>query len=160
MLTGSSPRLPSGSPSHFLKVLYQMSPSQRSLLGLPSFSEYVTQTDVDTHTHPTAQSNRRPYVNCFCAFLPLYRPNSGEESTCNAGDVGLIPGSGRSSGEGNGNPLQYSCLENSGQRSLMGYSPWGCKELDTTECTRTYASLCTCRCLCPFPLHHLAAQRR
>ena len=35
------------------------------------------------------------------------------ESACNAGDVGLIPGSGRSPGEGNGNPLQYSCLENS-----------------------------------------------
>ena len=37
---------------------------------------------------------------------------SGKESACNAGDVGSIPGSGRSPGEGNGNPLQYSCLEN------------------------------------------------
>ena len=37
---------------------------------------------------------------------------SGKESTCNAGDVGSIPGSGRSSGEGNGNPLQCSCLRN------------------------------------------------
>ena len=37
---------------------------------------------------------------------------SGKESTCNAEDVVLIPGSGRSLGEGNGNPLQYSCLEN------------------------------------------------
>ena len=36
----------------------------------------------------------------------------GEESACNAGDLGSIPGSGRSPGEGNGNPLQYSCLEN------------------------------------------------
>ena len=36
----------------------------------------------------------------------------GKNSSCNAGDLGLIPGSGRSSGEGNGNPLQYSCLEN------------------------------------------------
>ena len=35
-----------------------------------------------------------------------------KESTCNAGDPGLIPGSGRSPGERNGNPLQYSCLEN------------------------------------------------
>ena len=35
---------------------------------------------------------------------------SGKESACNAGDAGSIPGSGRSSGEGNGNPLQYSCL--------------------------------------------------
>ena len=46
-------------------------------------------------------------------------------STCNAGDPGLIPGLGRSPGEGNGNPLQYSCLEIHGQRSLVGYSPWG-----------------------------------
>ena len=55
----------------------------------------------------------------------------------NAGDVrdvGSIPPLGRSPGGGLGNPLQYSCLENPhGQRSLVGYSPWGCKELDTTE---------------------------
>ena len=36
----------------------------------------------------------------------------GKESACSAGDLGSIPGLGRSSGEGNGNPLQYSCLEN------------------------------------------------
>ena len=39
--------------------------------------------------------------------------SDGKESTCNAGDSGKIPGSGRSPGEGNGKPLQYSCLENS-----------------------------------------------
>ena len=39
-----------------------------------------------------------------------------KESTCSAGDLGLIPGSGRSPGEGNGNPLQYPCLENSMDR--------------------------------------------
>ena len=39
--------------------------------------------------------------------------SDGEASACNAGDQGSIPGSGRSPGEGNGNPLQYSCLENS-----------------------------------------------
>ena len=39
--------------------------------------------------------------------------SDGEESACNAGDQGSIPGSGRSPGEGNGNPLQYSWLENS-----------------------------------------------
>ena len=38
--------------------------------------------------------------------------SEGKVSTCNAGDPGLIPGLGRSPGEGNGNPLQYSCLEN------------------------------------------------
>ena len=47
-------------------------------------------------------------------------------------DTGSVPGPGRSPGEGNGNPLQYSCLEN-GQRSPAGYSPWGHRESDTTE---------------------------
>ena len=50
------------------------------------------------------------------------------------GAPGLIPGSGRSPEEGKGNPLLYSCLEKShGWRSLVGYSPWGCKELDMTD---------------------------
>ena len=52
----------------------------------------------------------------------------------NEGDPGSIPRSGRSPGEGNGYLLQYSCLEKShGKRSLVGYSSWGRKELDTTE---------------------------
>ena len=55
----------------------------------------------------------------------------------NAGDVrdaGLISGLGRLPGGGHDNPLQGSCLENPhGQRSLAGYSPWGCKESSTTE---------------------------
>ena len=54
----------------------------------------------------------------------------------NAGDlrdVDSIPGSGRSPGEGHGNPLQYSCLEN--PHGLAGYSPQDRKESDTTEAT-------------------------
>ena len=42
--------------------------------------------------------------------------SAGKESTCNRGDLGLVPGLGRSLGEGNGYPLQYSCLENSVDR--------------------------------------------
>ena len=61
--------------------------------------------------------------------------SNGKESACNAGDLGSIgSGSGRSPGEGNGNPLQYSCLENHwGQRKLAIYSPRGHKELGLTE---------------------------
>ena len=60
--------------------------------------------------------------------------SDGKASACNARDLGLIPGLGRSPGGGKGSPLQYSCLENPhGQRSLAGYSLWGCKESDTTE---------------------------
>ena len=57
-----------------------------------------------------------------------------KKSTCNAGDLGSIPGLGRSPGGGHGNPLQYSCLENPyRQSSLVAYSPWGHKESDMTE---------------------------
>ena len=48
-----------------------------------------------------------------------------KESACSAGDLGSIPGLGRSPGRGHGSPLQYSCLENPhGQRRLAGYRPW------------------------------------
>ena len=55
--------------------------------------------------------------------------SEGKESACNAGDTrdeGLVPGSGRSPGVGNGNPFPYSCLENPhGQRGLVGYAAHG-----------------------------------
>ena len=57
--------------------------------------------------------------------------SDGKESACNAGDPALILGLGRSPGEGNGNPLQYSCLENPIDRGA--YSPWAHKELDMAE---------------------------
>ena len=63
---------------------------------------------------------------------------SGKDSISKAGDVrdsGLIPGLARSHGKGHGNPLQYSCLENPLDRSLVGYSPWGLKELGMTKVT-------------------------
>ena len=65
--------------------------------------------------------------------------SEGKASACNAGDLGSIPGSGRSPGEENGNPLQYSCLENPMDEeacrlwSIVGYSLWGRKESDMTE---------------------------
>ena len=50
---------------------------------------------------------------CFVfKFMGFPGSSVGKESACNAGDQGLIPGSGRFPGEGNGNPLQHSCLEN------------------------------------------------
>ena len=60
--------------------------------------------------------------------------SGAKQSACHLGDLSSIPGLGRCPGRGHGNSLQYSCLENThGQRSLAGYSPWGCKESDTTE---------------------------
>ena len=55
----------------------------------------------------------------LCSLLALalgWGGSDGKVSACNAGDPGSIPGLGRSPGEGNGNPLQYSCLENSMDR--------------------------------------------
>ena len=48
-----------------------------------------------------------------CSHQGFPGGSDGKASACNMGDPGLIPGLGRSPGEGNGNPLQYSCLENS-----------------------------------------------
>ena len=71
------------------------------------------------------------------AFLAFSGGAGGKVSACNAGDArdnDSISGLGSSPGGGNGNPLQYSCLEKSMDRmSLAGYSPWSCKELGMPE---------------------------
>ena len=80
----------------------------------------------------------------FCIFLViswnfiLGFPGGSvvKNSPASAGDTeyeGLTPGSGRSTGERNRNLPQYSCLENSMERNLVGYSPWGRKGSDMTE---------------------------
>ena len=51
-------------------------------------------------------------MNHLLAMTNIYCSSDGKVSVCNAGDLGSIPGSGRCLGEGNGNQLQYSCLEN------------------------------------------------
>ena len=71
------------------------------------------------------------WIGSHLAPNGLPRWCSGKESACQAGvtrDAGLIPGLGRCPREGNGNPLQYSCLEN-----LAAYSPQGLKVSDMTE---------------------------
>ena len=77
------------------------------------------------HTSPGPLSLEGPYacVSQVAQWQRIYP---------NAGDMGFIPGSGRSPGIGNSNPLQYFCLENSMDR-LAGYSPQCRKESDTTE---------------------------
>ena len=75
-------------------------------------------------------------------------PNS-KESTCNAGDMGSIPGLGRKSC----NPLQSSCLDKPhGPRSLTGYSPWDRRESDTTEQLNTAQHFLLCAMPQFFPL--------
>ena len=80
--------------------------------------------------------SQKPFLNSMCPHAYIYPVLStvfpgasyGKEPTCNAGHLGSIPGLGRSLGEGNGNSLQFPCLENPhGQRSPEGYSPWDCR---------------------------------
>ena len=90
---------------------------------------HVTQipSQPGSHTLPcdTHSLFLKPSSWKFLTILPICSGGSdGKESTWNVGDLGSIPGLGRSPGGGHGNPLQYSCLENPhGQRILGGYSP-------------------------------------
>ena len=70
-------------------------------------------------------------LKCHLGFCSI---TDGKESACNAGDLGLIPGLRQPPGEGNGYPLQYSCLENPMDRvAWQATNPWHHKESDTTE---------------------------
>ena len=109
-------------------------PRQEYWSGLPS--SFLHRTNA---TSPAlagrffaSETPGKPYVHSS----PIYNSqdmgfpcgSAGKESSCNVGDLGLIPGSGRSPGEGKGYPLQYSGLENSMHCTVRGVS-----ELDTTE---------------------------
>ena len=78
--------------------------------------------------------------NIACGWLS--RCLSGKGSTCNTGDVGSTPGSGRSPGEGNGNPLQHSCLENAMNRGAWWATVYGVTKswtwLSAHACARTH----------------------
>ena len=65
----------------------------------------------------------------------------GKESACNAEDLGSIPGLGRSLGEGNGNPLQYSCLENSWTKEPGGLQSMGLQRVWFDWATFTFSTM-------------------
>ena len=76
------------------------------------------------------------YIYIYIYGLPWWL--SGKESACNVGDLGLIPGLRRSPGEGHGNPLQYSCLENPMEREAWWATVHRVSQLDTPETTKQY----------------------
>ena len=78
-------------------------------------------------------SDRIEWLNNNRALKELLWWLSGKELSYQAGDIGLIPGSGRSLGEGNGNPLQYSCLGNAMDRGAWWAPVRGVAESDMTE---------------------------
>ena len=98
---------------------------------------------VLTNPSPAASCQIVKSLHCLMifvhlSFLVVYYPgfpggSDSKESTCNAGDLGFILGCGRSPGEGNGNPLQYSCLGNPMDREAWQTTVQGCKGLDVTE---------------------------
>ena len=109
--------------------------TQEALASKP-FSLY---NSVSQPHFPTLDSFFR---GTFCILLRIWASQVAlvvKNLPANAGDkrnAGLIPELERSPGEGNGHMLQYSCLENPMERGAWwGYSPWGCKESDTTEST-------------------------
>ena len=109
------------------------------------------QPSIPWGRHPLFFEWEKKFINCtgfayiwlelelifepwFSSSVGFPGGSAGKESACFAGNPGSIPGSGRSLGEGNGNPLQNSCLKNSMDRGAWGgYSPWGHKESDVTE---------------------------
>ena len=76
------------------------------------------------------ETQRKAENVSFPKRIAYYLGSDGKESACNAGDLGSIPGLGRSPGKGNGYPLQYSGLE---KCTVLYSSSWGHKELDTTK---------------------------
>ena len=101
-------------------ILPNKNKNKLKLNYIPDFEVNYTHTHTHTHTYT--------HIN-ICVWWVL-----GKESACSAGAPGSIPRSGISPGDENSNRLQYPCLAKfHGQRSLVGYSPWGHKESDTTE---------------------------
>ena len=99
---------------------------------LPSFSFFLSCSKIFFHL----DSLQRALITYDLADIFRIFPggSDGKVSAYNVGALGSIPGSGRSPGEGNGNPLQYSYMENPMDGGTwLGYSPWSFKESDTTE---------------------------
>ena len=76
---------------------------------------YTLNTHTPTRTHACTRVHTSVVRVCvrMCVMKAIPRGSDNKESACSEEDSGSTPGSGRSPGEGNGNPLQYYCLENS-----------------------------------------------
>ena len=91
------------------------------------------------------ESDRSDFKSGHLCDLGEVCSSTGKDSACSAGDLGLIPVSGKSPGEGNGNPLQYSCLENCMDRGTWQATVYGVarvrNDLVTKPPQRSYLTL-------------------
>ena len=126
-------------------------PMNHSTPGLPVHHQLLEFTQ--THVHRVGD-DIQPSHPLVWALIPLWGPHPQDltqtwlppkgSTSCNTGDVGSVPGSGRSPGEGSGNPLQYSCLENPMDRGAWRATVHGVAKSQTqteaTWCTHTPSS--------------------
>ena len=94
-----------------------------------SAHKYIIVFIFSSISNSLIQINKHTYIQGFPGS------SDGKESVCNAGDLGSIPGLGRSPGEGHGNPFQYPCLENPMDRGAWQAIVHGVAESDTAEAT-------------------------
>ena len=114
---------------------------------LPSMTWKWALTDAQTVSNVILDFTASRTVNNNCLFIRGFPGGSdGKESSYSAGDLGLIPGSGRSPGEGNSNPLQYACLENPMDRGAWRATVHGVTKTDTTEQRTLHFSVSTWQC--------------
>ena len=117
-------------------------------LESPSFYPPVSVLQMCFHTSlPCDERSLSLFLLVYFKGVQGFPNDSvGKDSACNAGDTGdasLIPGSGRSPGGGNGNPALLP-EKYHGQRSLVGYSPWGCKQSNITKPARACMRVRAC----------------
>ena len=134
---------------HSYQQCTRVSFTQHPCQHLLSFITLIIDILTDVRWYPILFLN---FIFLMISRLPWHL--SRRESTFSAGDAGdvdLIPGLGRSPERGNGNPFQYYCMEKShGWRSLMGYSPWGCKESDLFYVSTGHLYVLLIQFLCPY----------
>ena len=130
----------------FFAICYRKNPNK--LLGQPTMIHFHHCLLILHGCDPFSRLHLFLKLEYSC-FLCFPHSSVGKASACNAGDLGLIPGLGRSPREGNGNPLQYSCLENPMDRGAWRDTVHGVARIGQDLVTRQQLYIRLCQCLIP-----------